>query len=190
MIGQMMEPVAFPTEGVGPPMAENDWALTGSEGRERRIVNSLFLSPEELDAHNRRLKAKYDEIAEREVRSDLYGAEGGYDLLVVAFGTMARIVRSAIDEVREEGLRVALFRPVTIHPFPYGALRDAMDALPEGGKVFNVEMSMGQMLLDVRLAAEGSREIEFHGTAGGVVPSPDEVADRIRAILASGPAAA
>jgi 2-oxoglutarate ferredoxin oxidoreductase subunit alpha len=183
MIGQMMEPVEFPSEGRGPPLADGGWALTGCEGRERRIVNSLYLSPEELDAHNRKLKAKYDEIARRETRSELYGAEPPYDLLLVAFGTMARICKSAIDEVNAAGARVALFRPITINPFPYAACREAMDALVPGGRVLDVEMSMGQMVVDVRLAAEGSRPIEFHGTAGGIVPSPEDVVARIREIL-------
>jgi len=180
MIGQMMEPVEFPVEGKGPPLKDNDWALTGCEGRERRIVNSLYLAPEQLFAHNRKLKAKYDDMEKREVRHELYGAEDGYDRLVVAFGTMARIAKTAIDDLRKEGHRIALFRPVTIRPFPYAALRAAMDALPEGGKVYDIEMSMGQLIYDVKLAAEGTREIEFHGTAGGIVPSPDDVAAFVR----------
>ena len=185
MIGQMMEPVEFPIEGVGPPMKDNDWALTGCEGRERRIVNSLYLSPEALNEHNLKLHRKFEEITKNEVRSELYGTPGEYDLLITAFGTMARICKTAIDEVKDEGLKVGLFRPITIAPYPYEALREAMDALPEGGKVFDVEMNMGQMIDDVRLAGEGTREILFHGTAGGVVPSPDEVADKIRNILQS-----
>ena len=96
---------------------------------------------------------------------------------------MARICKTAIDEVKGDGLQAGLCRPITISPFPYEALREAMDALPEGGTVFDVEMNMGQMIDDVRLAGEGTREILFHGTAGGVVPSPDEVADKIREIL-------
>jgi 2-oxoglutarate ferredoxin oxidoreductase subunit alpha len=182
MIGQMMEPVEFPAEGRGPPMPDNDWALTGCEGRPRRIVNSLHLDPEENFAYNRRLKEKYDRAAREEVRFELYGDERP-DLLVVAFGTMARICKSAIDEVRREGQRVALFRPVTLNPWPYAACRAAMDAMPEGAKVLDVEMSMGQMVYDVKLAAEGTREIAFFGTAGGLVPSPDQVAERIRALL-------
>ena len=184
MIGQMMEPVEFPVEGRGAPMADNDWALTGCEGRERRIVNSLHLSPEELDAHNRKLKAKYDLAAANEVRHELYGEAEGAELLVVAFGTMARIAKSAIDTLAREGLRVALFRPITLRPYPYGALRAAMDGLAEEAPVLTVEMSMGQMIDDVRLAGEGSRRIAFHGAAGGIVPSPNEVAERIRTTLA------
>jgi 2-oxoglutarate ferredoxin oxidoreductase subunit alpha len=183
MIGQMMEPVSFATEGRGPPMGANDWALGGCEGRERRIVNSLHLDPEELNQHNLALKAKYDRAAAEETRWELYGGTDGYDLLVVAFGTMARIVQTAIDETTSEGLRVALFRPITLNPFPYAACRQAMDAIDLDGRVLNIEMSMGQLITDVKLAAEGSRKIEFHGTAGGVVPSPDEVAERIRTLL-------
>jgi len=183
MIGQMMEPVEFPTEGRGPPMGETDWALTGCEGRERRVVNSLYLAPEDLDAHNRKLKAKYDLIAEREVRHEVYGEAEEATVLVVAFGTMARIVKSAIDDLQAAGGNVALFRPITLKPWPYGAARDAMDALAPDAPVLTVEMSMGQMIDDVRLAAEGSRRIEFLGAAGGVVPSPDQVAARIREIL-------
>ena len=100
---------------------------------------------------------------------------------MVAFGTMARICKTAIDELAEQGLPATLFRPITIRPFPYAACRAAMDALPEGVRVLNVEMSMGQLVDDVKLAAEGSREIEFYGTAGGIVPSPEQVAARIRA---------
>jgi 2-oxoglutarate ferredoxin oxidoreductase subunit alpha len=182
MIGQMMEPVEFPTEGKGSPMAENDWALDGCEGRERRIVNSLYLTPEENYAHNVKLKEKYDRVAANEQRSELYGED--YDLLLVAFGTMARICKSAIDEVAHEGLKVALFRPITISPFPVDACRAAMDKLPKGGKVLDIDMSMGQMIDDVRLVAEGTRKIEFLGRAGGIVPSPDEVAEKIREVLA------
>jgi len=184
MIGQMMEPVEFPTEGKGPPLKENEWALDGCEGRERRIVNSLYLTPEINHEHNVKLKAKYDEVARNERRSELYGAgEEPDDLMLVAFGTMARICKSAIDELRRDGVKVNLFRPITLNPFPYPACREAMDGLAEGARVLAVEMSMGQMIEDVRLAGEGSRPIEFYGTAGGIVPSPDDVIDRIRALL-------
>ncbi len=197
MIGQMMEPVEFAGEPDALPpneMGGDDWALGVREGRKRRIVNSLYLSPDELNEHNLKLKAKYDDIAAKETRHELYGPEGdaegggGYDLLLVAFGTMARICKTAIDDVRAEGLRAALFRPITLNPFPFADLRRAMDAIEGDGAVFDVEMSMGQMVYDVKLAAEGTRRIEFHGTAGGVVPSPDEVAQKIREILGAAPA--
>lgn len=184
MIGQMMEPVAFPTEGRGAPMRDNDWALTGCAGRERRVVNSLYLTPEINQEHNIKLKAKYDDIASRETRWELYGADDGKpDLLLVAFGTMARICKSAIDDARREGLHVALFRPITLWPYPYAALRAAMDTLPQDARVLDIEMNMGQMIQDVRLAAEGTRRVEFYGKAGGVVPSPEDVLTRIRELL-------
>jgi 2-oxoglutarate ferredoxin oxidoreductase subunit alpha len=191
MIGQMMEPVEFPGEGRGEPLKENDWALTGCEGRPRRIVNSLYLTPDVLHEHNVKLKKKYDLIAEKEKRWEVYNGEVGYDLLLVAFGTMARICKTAIDELRQHGLRVALFRPITLNPFPLEACREAMDEISAGGPVLTVEMSMGQLVQDVKLAAEGSRAVELYGTAGGIVPSPDQVMERIRAVMGertSGPA--
>jgi len=157
MIGQMMEPVEFACEGRGPPLQDNDWALTGCDGRERRIVNSLYLTPEENHARNVSMKEKYDRIAANEQRWELYKGDEDYDLLVVAFGTMARICKSAIDEVVREGLRVALFRPITLNPFPFEPLRRAMDGIAGDGRVLNIEMSMGQLVYDVKLAAEGSR---------------------------------
>jgi len=183
MIGQMMEPVEFPQAGRGEPLKENDWALTGSEGRKRRIVNSLYLSPEDLNGHNVRLKQKYDLIAEREQLSELYNGDEPYDMLLVAFGTMARICKTAIDEVKAEGLRVALFRPITLNPYPFEALRKAMDAMAPEAHVLTIEMNMGQMVYDVKLAAEGTRQIDFYGTAGGIVPSPDKVISLIRETL-------
>jgi len=183
MIGQMMEPVEFHSEGRGPELEDNDWALTGCEGRTRRVVNSLYLSPEELQEHNFTLKRKYDLIAEKEQRWELYNGEADYDLLVVAFGTMARICKTAIDELAQQGMRVALFRPVTLNPFPLAACREAMDRIESDGPVLSVEMSMGQLVQDVKLAAEGSRTVELYGTAGGVVPSPDQVVERIRSML-------
>jgi 2-oxoglutarate/2-oxoacid ferredoxin oxidoreductase subunit alpha len=183
MIGQMMEPVEFPGEGRGAPLKDNDWALTGRKDRKRRIVNSLYLAPEQLQQHNIHLKEKYDEIEQRERRSELYNAGEPYDLLLVAFGTMARICKTAIDDLKKAGVRVALFRPITLNPYPFRALRDAMDAMPESGRVLTVEMNMGQMIYDVKFAAEGSREVGFFGTAGGIVPSPDLVAAKVREAL-------
>lgn len=184
MIGQMMEPVEFGRDGRGDPFEDNDWALTGRSGRPRRVVNSLFLAPEQLHQHNVHLKDKYDRIHAAEKRWELDAADREYDLLVVAFGTMARICRTAIEDARHEGLRVALFRPITLNPFPHEALRAAMDAMPRQGRVLAVELNMGQMVHDVRHAAAESRVVDFYGTAGGVVPSPEQVADKLRATRA------
>jgi len=183
MIGQMMEPVEFPREGRGEPFSDNDWALTGCEGRERRIVNSLFLSPDQLFQHNIELKEKYDRITQKEQRWELFNCDEPYDLLIMAFGTMARICKTAITELKDEGIHVGLFRPITLEPFPYDACRAAMDGIRSDGPVLTVEMNMGQMIYDIKLAAEGTRRQEFYGTAGGIVPSPDQVADKVREFL-------
>jgi 2-oxoglutarate ferredoxin oxidoreductase subunit alpha len=185
MIGQMMEPVEFPGDGRGEPFKDNDWALTGRKDRKRRIVNSLFLAPEQLQQHNIHLKEKYDRVHAHEKRWELDDAGAPYDLLLVAFGTMARICKTAMEDVRKEGLRVALFRPITLNPYPTEALRAAMDAMPASGRVLTIEMNMGQMVHDVKYAAAETREVGFYGTAGGIVPSPDQVAEQIRATVAA-----
>jgi 2-oxoglutarate ferredoxin oxidoreductase subunit alpha len=114
MIGQMMEPVEFPIEGVGPPLDPGDWALTGARGRDKRIINSLHLNPEICNRVNMDLKAKYDRIKEHEKRWELYNCDEPYDLLVCAFGMMSRICKTAIDELAAEGYRIGLFRPITV----------------------------------------------------------------------------
>jgi 2-oxoglutarate ferredoxin oxidoreductase subunit alpha len=177
MIGQMMEPVEFPAVEVGPPLDPGDWALTGCKGREKRLVNSLYLDAQKLNDHNVHLKEKFARITAAEQRWELYGCEDRYDLLVTAFGMMARICKTAIDELRDEGINVGLFRPITVKPYPFAPLRAAMDAAK---RVLCVEMNMGQMLEDVRVAGVGTKPIDFFGKAGGVVPSVEEVAERIR----------
>jgi len=183
MIGQMMEPVEFPDQERGEPLKENDWALTGAEGRERRVVNSLFLDAEANFAHNKKLDKKSKLIDANEKRWEMFNADEPYDLLIAAFGTMARITKTAIDEVKQEGINVAMFRPITLNPFPYEACREAMDKLPDKARVLTIEMNMGQMIQDIKQAGEGTREVDFFGTAGGVVPSPEQVADEIRKVM-------
>ena len=180
MIGQMMEPVEFPDREIGPALDPGNWALTGCEGRERRIVNSLYLDPETCNQHNIKLEAKWQKIVGAEQRFELYNCDKPYDLLVTAFGMVSRICKSAIDELAEQGYRIGLFRPISVNPFPYGACKKAMQ---KAKRVLDVEMNMGQMIQDVRLAGEGSRPIDFFGKAGGVVPSPDMVAEEMLKIL-------
>jgi len=176
MIGQMMEPVEFPIEGVGPPLDPGDWALTGARGRDKRIVNSLHLNPEICNRVNLELKAKYDRIKENEQRWELYNCDKPYDLLVCAFGMMSRICKTAIDELAEEGHRIGLFRPISVWPFPYAACKQAMQ---KAKRVLVLEMNMGQMVEDIQIAGQGSREIDFFGTAGGLVFSPDESKEKM-----------
>jgi 2-oxoglutarate ferredoxin oxidoreductase subunit alpha len=180
MIGQMMEPVEFPAQEIGPPLDPGDWALTGCKGRPTRIVNSLYLDAQKLHEHNVKLKDKSRRIAAAEQRWETYNCEGKYDLLVTAFGMMARICKTAIDELKAEGIDVGLFRPISIKPYPYEHLRGAMDKTK---RVLCVEMNMGQMLEDVRMAGEGTKPIDFFGKAGGIVPAVEDVVARIRESL-------
>jgi len=183
LIGQMMEPVEFRSDRQPiKNLAPKTWAATGCPGnRPTNIINSLFLDPEELERHNFKLKAKFDAMVRDEIRSATYGADGDYDVLIVAYGTVARVCSTAIDELRERGVRVAMVRPITLFPFPYTAVREA--AL-QASSVLVVELSTGQMIEDVQLALEGSRPIHFHCRVGGMLVSPDEVMEKVDRILA------
>jgi 2-oxoglutarate ferredoxin oxidoreductase subunit alpha len=181
-MGQAMEPVdlSFRT----PDRDVFDWALTGAAGRAPRVVRSLHLAPEELEEHNRDLQSKFARIAEREVRwtgEQLDDAE----LLIVAYGTAARVARTVVARAREEGLPVGLFRPITLWPFPTDELRRRSERLRG---ILVVELSAGQMVEDVRLAVEGRSPVSFHGRTGGMIPSPDEVLAALRALAGNGEA--
>ena len=174
VIGQAMEPV-IPTYRI-PPRNVGGWELSGADGRTPRVLRSLHLQPEELEVHNRRLQAKFSSIAEREVRwatEDLDDAE----IAIVAYGTAARVARTAIERAREHGLKVGLFRPITLWPFPSEALSEVA---PRLRAIVVLELSAGQLVEDVRLAIEGRTPVFFHGRTGGMVPTPGEVVDVVR----------
>lgn len=173
IMGQAMEPVmpVFRT----PRWDSTDWELTGAAGRAPRVVRSLHLHPEDLERHNQHLQAKYAAIAEHETRwagEDLEDAE----VVVVAYGTAARVARTAIDRARAAGLRAGLFRPITLWPFPSHALAEVAR---HARSILVVELSAGQMVEDVRLAVDRT-PVFFHGRTGGMVPTPREVVDRLR----------
>jgi 2-oxoglutarate ferredoxin oxidoreductase subunit alpha len=174
VMGQAMEPV-IPVYRT-PDRTPGGWELEGAAGRPPRVVRSLNLRPEGLEDHNRSLQAKYATITERETRwagEDLEAAE----IVIVAYGTAARVARTAIERARETGLRVGLFRPISLWPFPSGWLASSASRLRA---VVVVEMSAGQMVEDVRLAVEGRAPVFFHGRTGGMVPTPGEVVDVLR----------
>jgi 2-oxoglutarate ferredoxin oxidoreductase subunit alpha len=178
-LGQAMEPVELQFRT--PPRLAADWAVTGADGRPPRVVKSMHLAPEDLEVHNRHLQAKFAEIAAREVRwagEHLDDAE----LVIVAYGTAARVARTAIARAHDEGLRAGLFRPITLWPFPSAALAEAA-ARARG--VLVVELSAGQMVEDVRLAIEGRTPVAFEGRTGGMVPTPGEVLDALRRLWAA-----
>jgi 2-oxoglutarate ferredoxin oxidoreductase subunit alpha len=181
MIGQMMEPVEFPSEGVGNPLDPGDWALTGCAGRAKRSICSLYLDAEECHQHNLLLKDKYELIAATEQRFETYNTDSPYDLLVTAFGMASRVCKSAIDQLKEEGVSVGMFRPITLSPFPYETCRQAA---AQARRILDCEMNMGQMLQDIQLAVGHGIPIDFYGTSGGVIPSPEQVREQILAALA------
>jgi 2-oxoglutarate ferredoxin oxidoreductase subunit alpha len=181
VLGQAMEPVvpSFPSV----PRTPADWALEGAEGRAPRVLKSLNLRPEDLERHNDELQATYAEIVAREQRWAGERLEGA-EVVIVAYGTAARVARTAVERARDEGLAAGLFRPITLWPFPAPALRQAVAG---ARAVLTVELSAGQMVEDVRLAVEGSVPVFHHGRTGGMVPSPDEVVAAMRRAWAMTP---
>ncbi|MBI5014644.1 MAG: 3-methyl-2-oxobutanoate dehydrogenase subunit VorB [Deltaproteobacteria bacterium] len=147
------------------------WAVTGAIGRPARKVKSLYLGDGDLNEHNWNLVRKYEEIARKEARVHLEVTEG-CELAVVAFGSAARIAKSAVDRVNEEGRRVGLLRPITLWPFPSEAIRRVA---AKGVPLLTVELNTGQMVEDVRLAVEGRSEVSFAGYPPGYLPSPDDI---------------
>ena len=169
VLGQMMEPVEF--KAVEPANIPKPWATTGRKGREKNIVNSLYLDPSRLEEHNRHLQEKYKQIAENEVRYDSYRSEDA-EVLVVAYGITARIARTAVEMARADGLAAGLLRPITLFPFPADAIAQAAEGAEA---LLTVELSAGQMVEDVRLAVNGKKPVYFYGRTGGMMPTPEEV---------------
>jgi len=180
-LGQAMEPVELTFRE--PPRIDAPWATTGAAGRPPRVVRSLHLKSEALETHNLHLQAKFAAITDREVRHDTEHLDDA-DLVIVAYGTAARVARTAIARAREAGLRVGLFRPITLWPFPSEALRDLAGRV-RGFLV--VEMSAGQMVEDVRLAVEGRVPVAFTGRTGGMVPAPGQVVAALRDLVTTAP---
>ena len=185
LIGQMMEPVDFTGRDRPERLDCSSWATTGCAGREPHIVKTLFLDPNVLEERNRKLKAKYEQMGRDELRFETYQCSPPPDLLFVAYGTTARVVRTAVDRMREGGINAGLFRPISVYPFPDEALR-AVAHQTGVQSVLVVEMSMGQMLEDVERALQGRRPIHFYGRGGGNVPAPEELIEEAGRILGRG----
>lgn len=169
-IGQMMEPAEMPPMQ---PIREErpGWALTGAQGREKNVVSSIYLKAEEMEGYNIMIQERLQVIKANEQRSvEFYTDDAA--LLVVGFGTAGRIAMSAVEEARANGLKVGLFRPQTLFPFPEDRLCKLVDNIES---VLVVEMNAGQMLEDVRLTVGGQVPVEFYGRMGGTVPMPEEI---------------
>jgi pyruvate/2-oxoacid:ferredoxin oxidoreductase alpha subunit len=168
-VGQMVEAVELEDrEAVAP---EKPWAVKGTAETRKNLITSIFLECDELEAHQRQMEAKYARAKHEEPRHELYQAEDA-EVLLVGYGIVSRVLRSAVEKARKEGLRVGLFRPITLWPFPQKALADAA---ARAHKVLVVELSNGQMLEDVRLSLDGKVPVEFYGRVGGNVPTVEEV---------------
>ena len=176
MLGQMMEPVVLP-EPIDPAdLPEKEWATSGHQNkRAHNVVNSLYLTADELERLNVERYERYAVIKRNEQRAETYLTEDA-DIVLVAFGASARIARSAVNTARAQGIKAGLIRPITLWPYPV----DAIEATIGTAKAFlTVEMNMGQMVDDVRLAVNGRVPVEFYGRTGGVIPTPAEVLARI-----------
>jgi 2-oxoglutarate ferredoxin oxidoreductase subunit alpha len=181
-IGQMMEPIELP------PMREVKrtvfpWATTGAQGRQRHILTSIYLEPNEEEQTNLRLLKRWQEVQANELRYKEYSIDDA-EIIVIGFGTAGRVALSAVRLARAQGIKAGLFRPVTVSPYPYERVAE----LAKQAKVLLVvEMNSGQMLEDVRLAVNGRTPIEFYGRLGGVVPFPDEILGEIQRLAKKTP---
>ncbi len=175
ILGQMMEPVVLkkkPRRKLPP----KDWALTGAKNREQNIVRSLWLANGALEQLNYKLQARYEQIQKNEVLCEQYKVDDA-EIVVIAYGIAARIVRSAVSKARAEGIKAGWIRPITLWPFPTEQISKAAEEL----RIFlTVELSCGQMLEDVKLAISGKAPVLFYGRPGGSVPTVDEILDKIK----------
>lgn len=191
ILGQMMEPVELheaeldntasgmsgTSRGAGCEVPEKPWAASGMRKRgHKNIINSLYIVPEELEKHNLKLNKKYSEIAGKEQRWEKYYVEGA-EIILVAYGTSARICKGVVDKAREEGIAAGLIRPVTLWPFPRKVLTETVE---KAKSYLAVEMSMGQMVEDVRLAVGGKRPVYHYGRCGGMIPTVAEILREVR----------
>ena len=168
-VGQMMEPLNLEyREIVAPP---KPWAVMGTAGTRKNMISSIFLEPDDLEEHQRRMEAKYIRAQQTETRCEEYRTEDA-DLIVVGYGIVSRVLRSAVDEARKQGIKAGLFRPITLWPFPSNEM---VATTLRAERVMVVELSNGQMVEDVRLTLNGTKPIEFYGRVGGNVPTVEEL---------------
>lgn len=175
MLGQMMEPVILP-DSSDRPSVEKPWAASGhGNKRPHNVINSLNTAPTELEKLVVDRFKRYSVIIRDEQRAEEYRMDDA-EIVIVAYGSCSRVSRSAIDKARKEGIKVGMIRPITLWPYPVDTIKKA---IATARMFLSVEMSMGQMVDDVRLAVEGRRPVQFYGRTGGVIPTPNEVYDCI-----------
>jgi 2-oxoglutarate ferredoxin oxidoreductase subunit alpha len=175
ILGQMMEPVAFNKKSRR-KLPPKDWALTGAGNRKQNIVRSLWLKEGVVEQHNYDLQAKYKQVEKNEVLCEQYEVDDA-EIVVVAYGIAARIIRGAVSKARQEGIKVGWIRPITLWPFPTEQISRAADEF----RIFLVvELSCGQMVEDVKLAVAGKVPVLFYGRPGGGVPTVEQVLEKIK----------
>jgi 2-oxoglutarate ferredoxin oxidoreductase subunit alpha len=182
-IGQMMEKVILPPST--PYKPDKPWATTGKTAdRERNILTSLYIQSEDMEARNLKLQAKYKKILENEVRYEEFLTEDA-EIIMVAFGLCSRISKNVVNQAREDGLKLGLFRPISLWPYPW----DELGSLASQDRVkffMSVEMNAGQMVEDVKLAVCGKKPVHFFGRLGGIVPTPEETYAAIKKKIEQG----
>lgn len=178
MLGQMMEPLVFKSQIPNPKsQIKKAWALTGCRGRKPNIVKSFYMVKGDLEKFNLKLQKKYKTIIEKEQRYESMSLDGA-KVILVAYGTMARIAKSVVHKLRAKGKRIGLIRPITLWPFPRDIFQHT--ARSAGDKTFlTIEMSYGQMLEDVKLALNCRFPVEFLGRSGGGIPTEEEIINKI-----------
>lgn len=173
MLGQIMEAVSLPEMRDLKTLAKKPWATTGEGfGDSRRIVNSLYIVPDELEAMNQKMQKVYDNMADNETAVEEYRTSDA-DIILTAYGTVGRIVKSAVDILRSEGIKAGLIRPITVYPFPTATFANAASGSVK--EFVAVELSTGQYIEDVRLAVDGKKPVKFYGRSGGNIMSPEDV---------------
>jgi len=178
LLGQMMEPIQL-ISNLTPKIPDKPWALTGCKGRKPNVIRSLLLPEGSLEEHNKKLQEKFKRMKETEVRAETFHTKDS-DIVLVAYGSCARMAKAAMEMARSKGLKVGLIRPITLWPFPDKVIEETTT---RARKFLVIEMSAGQMVEDVMLAVKGKREIEFYGRMGGGIPSEEEILQRIEAMV-------
>ena len=178
LLGQMMEPVSFPEISIN-DYDKSSWAADGHKNkREHHIINSLYLKPDELQKSVYERFERYEKVKAEETDAELYLTED-CDILLCAYGATARVVKSAVNSAREIGIKAGMFRPKTLWPFP---VKEVNEAVKNAKCLLDVEMSMGQMIDDVKLAINCSKPVHFFGRTGGVIPTPAEILEEIKKV--------
>ncbi|UCB56682.1 MAG: 3-methyl-2-oxobutanoate dehydrogenase subunit VorB [Candidatus Omnitrophota bacterium] len=178
MLGQMMEPITITSSASGKKQVKKPWALTGCKGKAPNIVKSFYMQEGDLEKFNKVLQKQYAQITQKEQRFEGMHLEDS-EIILVAYGSTARIARSAVQSLRKKGKKAGLLRPISLWPFPVGIFEDLLKKKKKKLRFFVTEMSYGQMVEDVRLAVNGRARIDFYGRAGGGIPTEEEILERI-----------